>query len=394
MSQRKQQFPPLEFVTDGAQLVVGSLSQASDKGYKGAQRETPQYFFGLAVPKTAPGAYKLLTDIQNHALQSYSSMGQAGQEALSRMQACPIGSTPAPHTQAPFAWKIEDGDAPENVNKPGWAGCWIFKFTTIYALRVCDAENRQIDPATVKLGWYAQVAGNAVINGQTDHTAGIHLNPGYIRIVGYGQEIVPGPSAESVFGNVPVSLPPGASATPVAPGTAMPGQPPQMNPGAPQQPQYAPPPAQAPQQPQYTQPQQQGVPGFQQPQIGPNSVPTAAHSQPTGVVMGTGYAAGASYPSSPAQQPQAGQYTPPPAQAPQQQYVPPQQQPAGNYIPAPSQGAPAPGGPGAGAYAQPSYSGTAAPSNGQPQPAPATGPGQLPPGVQPHPAFLQGGGQQ
>jgi len=38
-------------------------------------------------------------------------------------------------------------------------------------------DNVQIDPARIKRGWYIDVSGTSAINGNTDHTAGIYLNP-------------------------------------------------------------------------------------------------------------------------------------------------------------------------------------------------------------------------
>lgn len=329
MSTQKQSFPSLEFRTPVGRLVSGSVSIASDKGYNGAKRETPQYFFALAVRKDDPGAIPLLTNIQNHAWQSYGATPHAA-IVHSKIQHGPIGKQFPAGIQAPFAWKVEDGDAPEHASKEGWPGCWVFKFTTTLPIYCANAQNQQIDPATVQLGWFAEVAGSTVINGNADHTAGIYLNPRCVRIVGYGQQIVPGPNAAALFGDSVPALPPGASPTPVAPAAAMPQPGPggavmPPPPGAASAPQYAP-------QPQYAAP-------------APAPVPQAA--------------------------PGVGNYTTPPAPAPQ--YAAP--------APAvPAGAAQAPAAPGA-PYTPPAgYPGTAYPSN---QPA---APGY--PNVQPHPGFL------
>lgn len=359
----KPQYSKLDFTTRPGRLVSGNLATPSDKGYKGAQREVPQYFFALAVPKVpnpprpdgSNPTLQQLTDIQNHIFQSYAGMGQSGAGVVQRMQSFPIGSTMPGGATAPFAWKIEDGDHPDNAGKEGWAGCWIYKFTTTFPFGVCDANNQQMDPATVKNGWWAEVAGNCVINGQLDHTAGLHLNPRFVRIVGYAPEIVGGPQADQVFTAPPAALPPGVSATPVAPQQAMPQQ--QAPVGNYQQP-PAPAPTAAPQQAPNAMDQYQQLSGSYPPQAGQPGTPMQH--------------AGGAMPASPSNMPPA----------PQPQAMPgnPAAQPT-NYTPAPSPGAPAPAGGAPAAYApQPGMpSGTAYPSN------------QPPAGVNPHPGF---GGQQ
>ena len=347
----KPQYPRLDFTTDVARLLSGNLATPSDKGYKGEKRETPQYFFAIGIPKNAPRAVQTLTDIQNHTFQSYGSMGAGGAGVVQRMQSFPIASTMPGGATAPFAWKIEDGDHPDNAGKEGWSGCWILKFTTTFPFGVCDQNNNQLDPAAVKLGWWVEVAGNAVINGQTDHTAGIHLNPRFVRVVGYDKEITPGPSPDQVFGAPPAALPPGVSATPVAPAQPMPGQ--QQYQQAPAVGNYTQPPAPAP-----ASPPQTSYP----PQQPANYAPSASTAAPAG-----SYSA---QPAAPGNLPPAAG-TPPPAQAPTA------------YNPAPPPAVPAPGGSAPAAYGQPQAmpSGTAYPSN------------QPPTGVQPHPGFTNGGQQ-
>src|SRR5688572_7528398 len=317
------QYASIDFQTPVGRLVSGNLSVASDKGYNGVVREKPQYFFALAIPKADPSSIPLLQKLQNHAWTSYQAV--QGNAVLQKMQAGPIGAVFPAGIQAPFAWKVEDGDSPEFAGREGWAGCWILKFAGTFAPNVCNAQNQQLNPASIQLGSYAQVAGSSSINGKMDHTAGIYLNYRFVRVVAPADGVnVPiittGPTAAQAFGDSGYTGPLPAGVGQPAPG------------GMPQPPA----PAYAPQQPAYAPPQGQNY----------------ASQQPA-------YA-----PPAPPQQPGVGNYTPPPAPAPS----------------VPAGAAPAHGYPAAAPMSPQSYPATAYPSN----PTPGTYPG-----VQPHHGVLQ-----
>lgn len=325
-------YPRIDLRTPVGRLVMGDLAKPNPNDMHGKPRDKPQYFFALAVPKSDPNVIPLINQIMQHAWNSYSQMP----DVTGRLQA----GLAAPD----FAWKIDDGDQ-KHADKQGCAGCWIFKFATTLPIRAANRENQQIDPATIELGSYADVAFTVAINGNRDRTAGIYMNPNCVRLLGYGERIVPGPSIDTLMGAAPAALPPGASMTPVAPGSGGAGYPQQPGSGGagyPQQPGYAPVPIQAPA------PHEGHV---QQPGLAP-------HGQ-----TGSGYAANPGYPSN-------------------HQPAPPLP-PVGNYdangpvAPGYATGAPAP------AMQAPGYPATAYPSN----------PPGVPAGATPHPQFLHGGGQ-
>jgi hypothetical protein len=124
-----------------------------------------------------------------------------------------------------FAWKITDGDSaiPNKKGKlprdrDGYAGCWVLHFSSGTVSR-CYQRNDQgalveCDPALVKTGYYARIAGNACGNDSATNP-GIYLNHNMVEMVAFGPEIVSGPDANDAFG-APAALPPGASMTPVA----------------------------------------------------------------------------------------------------------------------------------------------------------------------------------
>lgn len=200
----------LDLISSAGRIVAGNVAKANPLDMNGKPRTKPQYFFALAIAKTDPNVGALMQAMYQFALQQYSQYS----DVVRRIQ---LGLQP--NTQ--FAWKIDDGDSPKLRDRPGHAGCWIFKFSTTIAPRAVDRNNQLIDPTHIKTGYYADVAFSVSANGKTDHTAGLYVNPNFVRLLGYGEEIVAGPTAEQRFGAAPA--PQMGSSTPVAPAGAVPG---------------------------------------------------------------------------------------------------------------------------------------------------------------------------
>ncbi|MFM6929440.1 MAG: hypothetical protein ACKOX6_13310 [Bdellovibrio sp.] len=150
-----------------------------------------------------------------------------------------------------FAWKYKDGDSVDQNGVPfaqreGYAGCLVFACTTSIPIKFFKFDqqlnqNIQVNEG-IKCGDYVNVqlsvkAHPAIGQGKP----GLYLNPNAVQLIGYGKEIVNAPSGDQVFGTQAPPLPPGASATPVAPMggflTSPNGQAPQS---------FGPPPVQAP----------------------------------------------------------------------------------------------------------------------------------------------------
>jgi hypothetical protein len=122
-----------------------------------------------------------------------------------------------------FAWKVDDGDTPDHRSKEGYAGCYIFKFSTTLGIPQCfDRENRPMDPALIKRGYYAEVFATCAPNELPDINAGVYLNPDMVRFAAYGPEIASGPTVEEAFGAAPPAVPPGGSLTPFGQAQAQP----------------------------------------------------------------------------------------------------------------------------------------------------------------------------
>ena len=159
-----------------------------------------------------------------------------------------------------FSWKIADGDEMRANSKTGeqelrWKhgqGCWIVKFST--TLPIASAKYQggvptYCDPSEIKRGYYVTVPFSTSANGNMDHTAGVYLNPQTVCLVGFGPEIVGGPSLEQQLGAGPGEyIPAGMTQTPQLPSGAAPTPAPAPSgmPAPQPQPSGMPSPAQAP----------------------------------------------------------------------------------------------------------------------------------------------------
>lgn len=197
-------------------IVSGSPTNLQTKDMQGRPKDHPNIYFAVAVPKNSPpvkqrgdfvaGIGDILAEIAKVAQRGYQSQPQI----LAEVNKLLAGR---------FSWKIEDGDTPENQKKEGWAGCWIFKYsTTLGVPNCCDGNNQQIDPAQIKCGFYVDVASSVTVNEQLGDRAGLYMNPDVVRLLGYAPEIRTGMTADQAFGAPAAYIPPGASPTPVAAG--------------------------------------------------------------------------------------------------------------------------------------------------------------------------------
>ena len=202
----------LSLISPAGRIVAGSVSKPSLKDMKGKERAKPQYFFALAIPKTDPAVQAMLGQFWNLAIETVFN----NPRATPALKAA-INEWLRP--KSGFAWKIDDGDNPKYADRPGYAGCWIVKYTTTFALRCYDRDARPIPAESVKTGYYADVAMSVSHNGYFDDQAGLYVNPNMVRLLGYGEEIQAGPNAAQVFGAAPAPVM--GSQMPVAPSGGM-----------------------------------------------------------------------------------------------------------------------------------------------------------------------------
>jgi hypothetical protein len=105
-------------------------------------------------------------------------------------------------------------------------GCWVVKFSTtlpIASAKFMGGVPTYCDPSEIKRGYYVTVPFSTSANGNMDHTAGVYLNPQTVCLVGFGPEIVGGPSLEQQLGAGPGAyMPAGMTQTPQLPSGAAP----------------------------------------------------------------------------------------------------------------------------------------------------------------------------
>lgn len=275
---------PVYDVTPVGRLVQGDAFQGNTKDMQGRERRSragnlyTEFFQRIAIPK-GPEWDRLWGVIHAKALLDF-----------------PNGA----HGEPTFAWKVLDGDLPQNVTKPGWAGCWVLKCTSGFPPRVfanTTPAQEIVDPSQCKRGDYVMFSISIVGNEQPPTAnggkPGMMIGCSVIRQVAYGEPISTGPNPDDLFG-APTPMPVGGSATPIAAGP-MPA-----NPAAPlaAAPPAAPPAAAPPAAPPSALPPQPGTM--------PAAPPPAPAGPPGGAV--------AQPPSTPPAPPQAA-YAPPPGTA-------------------------------------------------------------------------------
>jgi len=193
-------------VTPTGRMISGAIFQPSSKGYQGKQLETPVYYIQIAIPKTDPGLPALFGNIQGAAAAGFFAGENQRQD---------------------FAWKFKDGDLPENSQKEGWAGCFVFTFRTTFAPNaIVDINSQQIiDPHAIKPGYQVRVAYSCKANGNAQKP-GVYLNFNMVQLVSVDKEIQTGPAASEVFAAPAAPLPMQPGAIPSVPGVPAPQAPP------------------------------------------------------------------------------------------------------------------------------------------------------------------------
>jgi len=195
--------------------------QATDANNRPIPPEKQSFWFAVAIEKNAPGMSEMLGLMFKTAQAGYGQSPHIMAQINMGLAA------------TAFSWKIADGDEMGANTTTGeqelrWKhgqGCWIAKFSTtlpIASAKFMGGVPTYCDPSEIKRGYYVTVPFSTAANGNMDHTAGVYLNPQTVCLVGFGPEIVSGPSLEQQLGAGPGAyMPAGMSQTPQLPsGTA------------------------------------------------------------------------------------------------------------------------------------------------------------------------------
>jgi len=208
------------FTTPVGRFVGGDLFTPRTKDFDGRPMTTrdgqprSEYICQVAFPKSDAGTETIRREIFSAAVEAFPALFPGGQ--------------PGPQA-AVFSYKWTDGDD-QNPNmrgvKPcdreGFPGHWVLTFKSSFAPQIFDQNIAPIvDPKAIKRGDYVRVAATCKGNGQANKP-GVYLSHSMVQLMGYGEAIKSGPDAAAAFA-APAALPPGASTTPVAPSTPMPG---------------------------------------------------------------------------------------------------------------------------------------------------------------------------
>jgi hypothetical protein len=205
-------------------LISGDpwTKQTTDANNREIPPEKQSFWFAVAIEKDAPGMNEMLGLMFKAAQAGYGQAPQIMAQINMGLAA------------TAFSWKIADGDEMRANAKTGeqelrWKhgqGCWVVKFST--TLPIASAKYQggvptYCDPSEIKRGYYVTVPFSTSANGNMDHTAGVYLNPQTVCLVGFGPEIVGGPSLEQQLGAGPGEyIPAGMTQTPQLPSGAAP----------------------------------------------------------------------------------------------------------------------------------------------------------------------------
>lgn len=213
------------FTTGVGRIVGGDVFVARDKDQQGRPLTTlkgepkSEFILQVAFPKGHPDTDRVIGEIMAAAQEAFPQRFANG--------APPFGQ---------FSYKMQDGDDQSTnqagrvwAEKEGYPGHWVLSFKTGFAPAVYDTSNppapiawQEGTPTPVKRGYWVRVHATVRGNGQ-QQKPGVYLNHDMVQFCAYGEEIRGGPDASEAFGDAPAQLPAGASASPVAPTTPMPG---------------------------------------------------------------------------------------------------------------------------------------------------------------------------
>ena len=193
-----------EFVTPLARIVEGSCFVRNDKGYQ-----------GKALGNHADGTPKLVSYLavalnkQDPEVKPFmQKMVQFTREAFPQLPANYNPFNPG------FSSKMFDGDHPDLVNKPGFAGHYILKCSTYFETTVIAACTTRIitNPDEVKCGYYVQVKGEYQTNGLplNDSNVGMKCYQNKVLFRYAGDVIVTSDNSIDAFKGTGTFMPPGA----------------------------------------------------------------------------------------------------------------------------------------------------------------------------------------
>jgi hypothetical protein len=212
-----------EFLTPVLRLVQGDCFEAQTKKMDGSPligddgKPYVKYFIAAAGRKGDPAVEAFKAQIEAQARKDFAHLFPGG-----------VCSHPR------FSYKISDGDGHDdngksNAAKEGFAGHWVFRFSTgyppkCYAAGKYDPMTDQLHPVNglnpIPRGYYIRVNGVMKGNGNA-LKPGVYVFHNLIEFAAPGNLIVSGPDASSVFGGGAAAPAPQAAYAPPPPQVAV-----------------------------------------------------------------------------------------------------------------------------------------------------------------------------
>lgn len=200
---------PLQFFTPVVgRLTHGSTTEMRTKDQDGRLIEPEKQRFEIGVAFDKQQIWPFLTESFYPYLASALARDPNAMQRMTHWFSTLDG----------FSMKVTDGDKPNakgQVNE-NTKGHFVFWFNAIELKCVAGQSADaliEIDPATIKRGYYVQVAGNIKPNEQPGDRAGIYLNANVVWLRAEGAVIASGIDPTQAFaGAAPAALPSGLQA--------------------------------------------------------------------------------------------------------------------------------------------------------------------------------------
>jgi hypothetical protein len=189
----------MDFLTPIGRLVQGSPWILNETDREGKPlttqdgRPKKQCYFAIAIDKGNPEWPAFWQKLAQVAMSGYPQFFNAQGQCV----------------KADFAWKVADGDGVDadgkpNNAKPGWAGCWVLRFSSSFLPRCFEKNKYQPhqqlqDERTIRPGFFVRVGGLMSAN-IGSKKAGVYLNADLVELNFVGEEISFGRDAAAALG--------------------------------------------------------------------------------------------------------------------------------------------------------------------------------------------------
>jgi hypothetical protein len=165
------------FYTPVGRILSGDVAKAFLSKEDELKGKSPQFFVGLAIPKTDPQVDALIAKIKATA-----AIGWAAQPSMLRRK--------------DFAWKIKDGDSEDTnkkgerlCDKEGYPGHWVFSLESLQQPRLVNEDHTERFGQNFKRGDFVRVAGFCKGTNGSEGNPGLYLTHTHVMFIREGDPI-------------------------------------------------------------------------------------------------------------------------------------------------------------------------------------------------------------